>query len=151
MDRWLLSMLQSLIREVNVQMEGYYLYKVVPPVLEFIDHLTNWYIRRSRRRFWRSVEDESAKLDKASAYATLYETLVEFFKILAPVLPFLSEAMYQHLVVDMEGDVKQSPSSVHLCDFPEEKVDLIDEDLEHQVSGPDKLLVWGVLYVNVII
>ena len=144
LDRWLLSMLQSLIREVNVQMEGYYLYKVVPPVLEFIDHLTNWYIRRSRRRFWRSVEDESAKLDKASAYATLYETLVGFFKNnLHLCLPFLSEAMYQHLVVDMEGDVKQSPSSVHLCDFPEEKVDLIDEDLEHQVEWTRQIVSMG--------
>ena len=104
LDRWLLSMLQSLTREVNTQMEGYYLYKVVPPVLEFIDHLTNWYIRRSRKRFWRSVEDPLAKMDKASAYATLYETLVTFSKILAPVLPFLSEAMYQHLVVDMIED-----------------------------------------------
>jgi isoleucyl-tRNA synthetase len=55
LDRWLLSVLQSLVREVNEQMEGYYLYKVVPPMLGFIDHLTNWYIRRSRRRFWRSA------------------------------------------------------------------------------------------------
>ena len=90
LDRWLLSMLQSLIREVNVQMEGI-IYKVVPPVLEFIDHLTNWYIRRSRRRFWRSVEDESAKLDKASAYATFMKHLLNFSKntCTCVALPFL--------------------------------------------------------------
>ena len=70
LDRWLLSKNQSLIAEVNEQMEGYYLYRVVPVVLAFIDDLTNWYIRRSRRRFWRSVEDESGRQDKASAYAT---------------------------------------------------------------------------------
>ena len=145
LDRWLLSMLQSLIREVNTQMEGYYLYKVVPYILEFIDHLTNWYIRRSRKRFWRSVEDQSAKLDKASAYATLYETLVAFSKILAPVLPFLSEAMYQNLVVDMieESSLEQQPHSVHLCDFPEECVDIIDSALEEQVSWTRQIVSMG--------
>jgi isoleucyl-tRNA synthetase len=70
LDRWLLSVLQSLVREVNEQMEGYYLYKVVPPMLGFIDDLTNWYIRRSRRRFWRSGRRRRGRADKACAYAT---------------------------------------------------------------------------------
>ena len=74
LDRWLISTLQSLISEVNEQMEGYYLYKVVPPIVAFIDDLTNWYIRRSRRRFWRSAENTHELMDKASAYATLYRS-----------------------------------------------------------------------------
>jgi len=132
LDRWLISMLQSLVSEVNTQMEGYYLYKVVPAVLSFIDHLTNWYIRRSRRRFWGSVNMETAQ-DKADAYQTLYDCLVDFSKVLAPVLPFLSEAMYQHLVVEM-GGAKEGLDSVHLCDFPLVQPELIDTRLESQIA-----------------
>ncbi|MFT4978786.1 MAG: isoleucyl-tRNA synthetase, partial [Myxococcota bacterium] len=98
LDRWILSVMQSLIGDVNREMEGYYLHRVVPPMLAFIDDLTNWYIRRSRRRFWRGAESEADRLDKASAYATLYEVLVTFAKLVAPVLPFMAESLYQHLV-----------------------------------------------------
>ena len=140
LDRWLLSMLQSLIEDVNQHMEGYYLYKVVPDVLAFIEHLTNWYIRRSRRRFWRSVDDESGLQDKADAYETLYTVLVEFSKILAPVLPFISEAIYQHLVVEMNENAKES---VHLCDYPEVDRSLIDKDLELQVSTAREVVSLG--------
>lgn len=129
MDRWILSVLQSLVAEVNEQMEGYYLYNVVPPVLGFIDDLTNWYIRCNRRRFWRS-KDESA-VDKASAYATLHEVLVTFSKVLAPVLPFISEAIYQNLVVEPGVE---APDSVHLCAFPQADAALIDRGLEQQIS-----------------
>ena len=131
-DRWLLSTLQSLIQEADTQMSGYYLYKVIPAVLSFIDDLTNWYIRLSRRRFWGSVSDPEARLDKASAYATLYETLVSFSKVLAPILPFLSEAIYQHLAVET-GMAKASEDSIHLCDFPEVNAAWIDTDLEAQI------------------
>ena len=133
LDRWLLSMLQSLVKEVNEQMEGYYLYNVIPLVLSFIDHLTNWYIRRSRKRFWSSNEDPKAQSDKASAYATLYETLVTFSKVLAPVLPFLSESIYQHLVVET-GCNEENKSSVHLCDYPEVDELKIDTVLEKEVE-----------------
>jgi isoleucyl-tRNA synthetase len=133
LDRWLLSMLQSLVKEVNEQMEGYYLYNVIPHVLSFIDHLTNWYIRRSRKRFWGSNDSEEARLDKASAYATLYETLVTFSKILAPVLPFLSESIYQHLVVE-GGYATEGRDSVHLCDYPEVDEEKIDVVLEQEVA-----------------
>ncbi|MGK0358415.1 MAG: isoleucyl-tRNA synthetase, partial [Bradymonadia bacterium] len=135
MDRWILSMLQSLVAEVNAQMEGYFLYKVVPPVLGFIDDLTNWYIRVSRRRFWRSA-DESSRADKGAAYATLHEVLVTFSKVLAPVLPFISESMYQNLVVEpaqgslAEGAALAVPLSVHLCDYPQADDALIDRGLE---------------------
>ena len=132
LDRWILSVLQSLVSEVNEQMEGYYLYQVVPPMLEFIDHLTNWYIRRSRRRFWRSASDAEGLSDKACAYATLYEVLTTFAKVTAPVLPFISEALYQHLVVAPgEGEI----DSVHLCDYPQVNDALIDADLETQITA----------------
>jgi isoleucyl-tRNA synthetase len=141
LDRWLLSVLQSLVAEVNEQMEGYYLYRVVPPVLGFIDDLTNWYIRRSRRRFWRAAESEADQVDKACAYATLYEALVTFAKVLAPIMPFISDALYQDLVVApgcaAEGD------SIHLCDYPEVQPGLIDRDLEAQVAVTRQVVSMG--------
>jgi len=133
LDRWIISTLQSLISEVNEQMEGYYLYKVVPPIVAFIDDLTNWYIRRSRRRFWRSAADLEGRVDKASAYATLYEVLVTFAKVMAPVLPFISEAMYQHLVVE-PGVAEEGRDSVHLCDYPALEAEKVDRALEEEIS-----------------
>jgi isoleucyl-tRNA synthetase len=133
LDRWILSVQQTLVNEVNSQMEGYYLYKVIPPILGFIDDLTNWYIRRSRRRFWRSAEDKSGQVDKAAAYATLYETLVTFGKVMAPVLPFISDALYQNLVVE-PGVADDGADSIHLCDYPEADRDRIDVALETEVA-----------------
>lgn len=133
LDRWLISTLQSLIAEVNQQMEGYYLYKVVPPIVNFIDDLTNWYIRRSRRRFWRSATTPEALQDKAAAYATLYEVLVTFAQVMAPVLPFITEAIYQHLVVDT-GVNHPDQDSIHLCDYPQVNTALIDTQLEREVA-----------------
>jgi isoleucyl-tRNA synthetase len=133
LDRWILSVMQSLVREVNEQMEGYYLYKVVPPMVGFIDHLTNWYIRRSRRRFWRSAQDAAGRADKASAYATLYEVLVTFTKVMAPVLPFITETLYQNLVV-APGSATEGRESVHLCDYPLVDAAKIDAALERDVA-----------------
>ncbi len=130
LDRWVLSVLQSLIADVNREMEGYYLYNVVGPMLGFIDDLTNWYIRRSRRRFWRSRSGDDT--DKIAAFATLYEVLVTFVKVLAPVLPFVTETIYQSLIVDV--GVPNSPESVHHCDFPEADAAVIDEHLEEQMA-----------------
>ena len=133
LDRWILSVLQSLVADVNKQMEGYYLYKVVPPMVSFIDDLTNWYIRRSRRRFWKSAEEANAQQDKLSAYATLYEVLVTFSKVLAPVLPFITETLYQNLVV-APGMASEEFDSIHLCDYPQSQETLIDEALETMVA-----------------
>lgn len=129
LDRWILSVLQSLIAEVNDQMEGYFLYSVVPPILGFIDDLTNWYVRRSRRRFWRTRTTDDA--DKLAAFATLYEVLVTFIQVLAPVLPFISERLHQELVVALDPD---APASVHLCAYPMADPDLIDTDLEAAIA-----------------
>jgi isoleucyl-tRNA synthetase len=126
-DRWILSLLQSLVADVNHEMEGYRLYNVVPRLVTFIDDLTNWYIRRSRSRFWKNEHDG----DKVSAYATLYEVLVTFAKVLAPFMPFLTETVYQRLVCPVD---RSAPASVHFCDYPEARSDLIDEALEQRMS-----------------
>ena len=141
LDRWLLSVLQTLVRDVNEQMEGYYLYKVVPPILGFIDDLTNWYIRRSRRRFWRAADDAEGQVDKAAAYATLYEALVTFAQVMAPVLPFITESVYQNLVI--EPGAEGARDSVHLCDYPQVDASKIDTELEVQVEVVRKVVSMG--------
>jgi isoleucyl-tRNA synthetase len=136
LDRWILSVLQSLIAEINVQMEGYYLYKVIPPMLGFIDDLTNWYIRRSRRRFWKAGESS----DKGAAYATLYEALTTFAKVLAPVMPFVSESIYQQLVKDPGC---AGADSVHLCDYPIVDEHRIDRSVEADMHAVRAVVVLG--------
>lgn len=144
-DRWVVSKLQSLIATINEEMKGYYLYKTLPPALAFIDDLTNWYIRRSRRRFWKNATNHEERMDKLSAYATLYEVLTTFSKVLAPMLPFISESLYQNLVVGAHMH-KPGEDSVHLCDFPladEKKIDLELErhtDLVRLVVGMGRAL-----------
>ncbi|MGB0638953.1 MAG: DUF5915 domain-containing protein, partial [Myxococcota bacterium] len=123
MDKWIISVAQSLVRDVNVEMEAYRLYNVIPAVLGFIDHLTNWYIRRSRRRFWHN--ENSA--DKQHAFETLYEVLCIFSRLLAPILPFMAEILYQRLEA---GKRTGAEDSVHLEAFPEADESLVDADLE---------------------
>jgi isoleucyl-tRNA synthetase len=125
LDRWILSVLQGLVANVNQQMEGYYLFNVVPPILGFVEDLTNWYVRRSRRRFWRTRDEDDQ--DKLSAFATLYEVLGCFVTVLAPVLPFISEHIYQDLVVRLDPT---APASVHHRLFPVADEEVIDRDLE---------------------
>ncbi len=129
-------MLQSLVREVNTQMEGYYLDKVVPPMLGFIDDLTNWYIRRSRRRFWKSDNDA----DKRAAYETLYEVLTTFARVLAPVLPFVAESVHQNLVVEPGCE---APPSVHLTDYPVVDDAKIDRALEREMAAVRQVVTLG--------
>jgi isoleucyl-tRNA synthetase len=124
-DRWIVSVLQSLIRDVTREMSEYRLFAVIPPVLGFIDDLTNWYIRRSRRRFWRTRATGDA--DKLAAFATLYEVLVTFATVAAPVLPFVTEEMYQDLVRSVDP---AAPDSVHHVDYPVADSSVIDEHLE---------------------
>ncbi|MSP17992.1 MAG: isoleucine--tRNA ligase [Bdellovibrionales bacterium] len=125
LDRWVISRLQSLVKNVEEKMEVYHLYEVVPQVIGFIDDLTNWYIRLNRRRFW----GEEKTADKEAAYATLYSTILEFSKILAPILPFITEEIYQNLRVK-----NNSPDSVHLCAYPEQKQGRIFQELEAQMA-----------------
>jgi isoleucyl-tRNA synthetase len=126
-DRWVSSVLQSLVADVNREMEGYRLYNVVPRLVHFIDDLTNWYVRRSRPRFWKSSDDA----DKACAYATLYEVLVTFSQVLAPFMPFITETVYQRLVRPVDA---QAPASVHFCDYPKPLLSAIDAQLEQRMQ-----------------
>ncbi len=133
LDRWILSDLQGLLLQVRREMDGYRLYNVVPAVVAFVDDLTNWYIRRSRRRFWKSEDDS----DKNFAYATLYEVLTTFARVMAPFLPFLAEELWQVLVreplaanaVGKTSGAADLPLSVHWADFPEFEAALYDEGL----------------------
>ena len=125
-DRWIISVLQSLIADVNREMESYRLFAVIPPIIAFIGDLTNWYIRRSRRRFW-SHRAPGDDVDKLAAFATLYDVLVTFSKVAAPVLPFITEEMYRGLVFDRDDE---TPASVHHCDYPTAADGLIDTELE---------------------
>ncbi len=122
LDRWILSELHNLVRHVDEGLEKYDVTGAARPIQAFVDDLSNWYVRRSRRRFWKSEHDT----DKAAAYQTLYEVLVTLSKLLAPFMPFTSEAMYQNLVRSVDPD---APESVHLTDFPTYRPELIDESL----------------------
>ncbi|MFP6644123.1 MAG: isoleucine--tRNA ligase [Candidatus Latescibacterota bacterium] len=127
LDRWIVSELQTLVHNINEEMEAYRLYRTVPAMVEFVEKLTNWYIRRSRRRFWKSDDDD----DKASAYAALYQVLVTFIKCLAPVLPYVTETIYNNLVRSWDSE---APESVHLCDMPVADESLRDAELEEQMN-----------------
>lgn len=119
-DQWILSLLNRLIKEVEYGMDHYDLSHAVEPFINFVDQLTNWYIRRSRRRFW----DEKASIDRDEAFATLYHVLVELTKIAAPYVPFICEAIYQNL------RHAGMPDSAHLCDFPVYHPEMRNEALE---------------------
>ncbi len=111
MDRWIIESLQVLVAEVRDGLDNYDATASGRKIQAFVDDLSNWYVRRSRRRFWKSEEDS----DKISAYLTLHECLVTTAKLLAPYVPFVSEEIYRNLVVSIDGD---APASVHLCRFP---------------------------------
>ena len=125
LDRWVLSCLDRLTQEVTTAMDDYDLQQAVRPFVHFIEDLTNWYIRRSRRRFWKSTDDA----DKAQAYATLYEVLLTLSKIAAPFVPFISEEIFKNL------RTPELPESVHLCDFPKAAGHRRDEKLEAQMAA----------------
>lgn len=123
-DRWILSRLQALIEEVVAAMERYELRKAVEPFVAFIDSLTNWYIRRSRSRFWADQDTP----DRREAFATLYHVLFSLSKVAAPFIPFLTEAIY----LDLKQ--KKDPESVHLCEYPLPDSLLRDKELEKEMA-----------------
>jgi len=124
LDRWVLSELNSLVRRVTEDLEGYDPTSSGRSIQQFVEDLSNWYVRRSRRRFWKSGTDA----DKLAAYQTLYTCLVTVTKLLAPFTPFVAEAMYQNLVRSVDGE---APESVHLAEWPEGDAELVDEQLIH--------------------
>jgi isoleucyl-tRNA synthetase len=136
LDKWLLSSLHALTRDVTEAFEHYDVLGATRPIEKFVDQLSNWYLRRSRRRFWKTESD----LDKAAAYATLYEALRTLSFLLAPTMPFMADHMYQNLVRKVEPD---APASVHLADWPTFNADLIDEKLNREMNTVMKLASLG--------
>ena len=137
LDQWILSRLQTLKANISKEMEAYRLYNVVPALFNFIEDLTNWYIRLNRSRFW----GEEITADKISAYSTLYSTLLELSQVMAPFTPFLSEYLYRELA-QLSGQ-QPSPESVHLSDYPTPEADLIKPGLEQAVDRMQQVILLG--------
>ena len=137
LDLWIGSRLQTLKSRISEEMEGYRLYNVVPNLFNFIEDLTNWYIRLNRSRFWASDVDA----DKIAAFSTLYEALIELSKIMAPFAPFLSEHLYRSLFA--LGGGKAQPISVHLCDYPIADSSKANSDLEGSVTLMQQVVLLG--------
>ncbi len=121
-DRWLVAKTQLLVDTAMKAYENYRTDHIMRAADSYLEDLSNWYIRRNRRRFWKSENDQ----DKLAAYATLHEALVTFVKLLAPVIPFVTEVIYRNLVCALNPE---APESVHLCDFPTCQAELVDDDL----------------------
>ena len=136
MDKWIISKLHLFIKEANLALNDFSSEKMMKKFELFLDELSNWYIRRSRRRFWKSEDDN----DKQAAYAVLYEVLTTTLKILAPVLPFITENMYQNIVKNVDSSM---PESVHLCDYPKSEESRIDLSLMDKVDALRKIIELG--------
>ncbi len=147
-DRWVLSNLQTLIETAHREFADFNAPGFCEAAAEFIDDLSNWYIRRNRRRFWRSKD--ASDTDKTAAYETLYEVLVKLCQLLAPCIPFLTERMYQNLVrgvtgfgVEVSGETIEVPESVHLCDYPAANTGILDEALNKRMAAAQLVVKLG--------
>jgi isoleucyl-tRNA synthetase len=136
LDQWLRSSLHELTRNITTAMEIYDVLGATRPIEVFVDHLSNWYLRRSRRRFWKSGSDA----DKKAAYATLYEALITLSKLLAPTMPFMAEELYQNLVRSMDAN---APISVHLAEWPKFDEKVINDGMNRDMELVMKLASLG--------
>ena len=136
MDKWLLSRLNTLITEVDTRLDGYQIPEAARALQDFVDECSNWYVRRSRERFWAKGMEQ----DKINAYMTLYTALVTLSKLCAPMIPFMAEEIYQNLVRSLD---KAALESVHLCDFPAADAAQVDKKLEKDMDEVVKLVVMG--------
>ena len=136
MDKWMLSKLNTLIKTVDDNLENYKITETARVLQDFVDELSNWYVRRSRERFWAKEMTQ----DKINAYMTLYTTLVEFSKVAAPMIPFMTEDIYRNLVCSID---KSAPESVHLCSFPIANEEWIDAELEKNMELVLDIVVLG--------
>lgn len=136
LDRWIISRLNRLVAFTRERLEEYDAPSAALAIEEFIEDLSTWYVRRSRRRFWKSTTDQ----DKSAAYHTLYTCLVTVVKLLAPFMPFITEEIYQNLVRNCDPE---APDSVHLCFYPEPDKTLIDPQLENQMQLVRRLVSLG--------
>jgi isoleucyl-tRNA synthetase len=140
LDRWLLSRLNRTVAECREAMDGYDATRAAKRIAEFVDDLSNWYVRRSRRRFWDPGRSSGSAADKASAYATLHRSLTTVAALLAPITPFIAEELYRNLVA--EGD-PSAPESVHLTDFPVARPELIDDRLDRAMEVAREIVTLG--------
>ncbi len=136
MDKWILSKLNSMISDVDTKMQAYQIPESGRVLEEFIDDLSNWYVRRSRQRFWAKGMEQ----DKINAYMTLYTCLVTFAKAAAPFIPFMTEEIYQNLAA---GRYDDAPESIHLCKYPVSDPSLIDKELEDNMAHVLDIVVMG--------
>jgi len=135
-DRWLMSMFYGLVDTVQENMDAYQISRSTRAIAEFVESLSNWYVRRCRDRYWGAEMDS----DKIAAYKTLHEVLVGVAKLMSPFVPFMAEEIYQNLVRSVDGN---APESVHLCDYPESVPELIDKKLEEDMAYVRELVVLG--------
>ena len=136
MDKWLLSKLNSAIKGTDENLANYRIPEAAKVLDEFVDDMSNWYVRRSRDRFWAKGMEQ----DKINAYMTLYTALVEICKAAAPMIPFMTEEIYQNLVRSINTE---APESIHLCDFPAVNESWIDKELEKNMDEVLKIVVMG--------
>ncbi len=136
MDKWLLSKLNSVVKAVDTNLDSYKIPEAARALAEFVDDMSNWFVRRCRDRFWAKGMEQ----DKINAYMTLYTSLVTICKTAAPMIPFMTEDIYQNLVRSIDKD---APESIHLCDFPTVNESFIDKDLEDNMDGVLKYVVMG--------
>ncbi len=133
---WALSKLNTLVKTVDENLSSCRIPETARALQDFVDDMSNWYVRRSRERFWAKGMEQ----DKINAYMTLYTALVTVSKVAAPMIPFMTEQIYQNLVRSLD---KSAPESIHLCDYPEVKEDYIDKTLEANMDNVLKLVVMG--------
>ena len=136
MDKWLLSKLNTLIKTVDNNLGNYRIPEAARALDEFVDEMSNWYVRRCRERFWAKGMEQ----DKINAYMTLYTALVTVCKVAAPMIPFMTEEIYQNLVCSID---KRAPESIHLCDYPVANESWIDSELEKNMDEVLKIVVMG--------
>ena len=136
MDKWLLSKLNSAVKAVDTNLENYRIPEAARALDDFTDEMSNWYVRRSRERFWAKGMEQ----DKINAYMTLYTALVTIAKAAAPMVPFMTEEIYRNLVCSIDSS---APESIHLCDFPTVNEDYIDTKLEDSMEEVLKIVVMG--------
>lgn len=136
MDKWLLSRLNTLVEKVDDDLDNYRIPEAARALQDFVDDMSNWYVRRSRERFWAKGMEQ----DKINAYMTLYTALVTVAKTAAPMIPFMAEDIYRNLVISID---KNAPQSVHLCDFPVADKGVIDSELEKNMDAVLKVVVMG--------
>jgi isoleucyl-tRNA synthetase len=136
MDKWMMSKLNSLVKNIDDHLENYRITQGALELEAFVDELSNWYVRRNRSRYW----VESLTDDKIGAYMTLYRVIVTFAKLAAPFIPFVTEELYQNLVVAFD---EKAPESVHLCSFPKYNEDQVDKELEDEMDKANKTVKLG--------